>query len=225
MKWYSTPSPNLSPYIILGLDPSPPPLLLCVYPYNECKEDAECVMTISEYESVHIQRVVVCCRVCVCVCACACVCVCVCMSSFVVLRLVLYIPRWDLPTTQPQHMIKWVWEHQRCHKHKRTYTHTHTHSHTHAHTHTHTPYRTLFLNSARHTPWHHYRAVCISCVRLFFTHTTWWYVYVIYICIGCYFWIVPYILCDITTARYVFQVWGSFSHTRRADMCMLYIYI
>jgi len=27
MKWYSTPSPNLSPYIFLGLDPSPPPLL------------------------------------------------------------------------------------------------------------------------------------------------------------------------------------------------------
>ena len=26
MKWYSTPSPNLSPYIFLGLDPSPPPL-------------------------------------------------------------------------------------------------------------------------------------------------------------------------------------------------------
>ena len=25
-KWYSTPSPNLSPYIFLGLDPSPPPL-------------------------------------------------------------------------------------------------------------------------------------------------------------------------------------------------------
>ena len=28
MKWYSTPSPNLSPYIFLGLDPSPPPLLI-----------------------------------------------------------------------------------------------------------------------------------------------------------------------------------------------------
>jgi len=28
MKWYSTPSPNLSPYIFLGLDPSPPPLSL-----------------------------------------------------------------------------------------------------------------------------------------------------------------------------------------------------
>ena len=26
IKWYSTPSPNLSPYIFLGLDPSPPPL-------------------------------------------------------------------------------------------------------------------------------------------------------------------------------------------------------
>ena len=26
IKWYSTPSPNLSPYILLGLDPSPPPL-------------------------------------------------------------------------------------------------------------------------------------------------------------------------------------------------------
>jgi len=26
MKWNSTPSPNLSPYIFLGLDPSPPPL-------------------------------------------------------------------------------------------------------------------------------------------------------------------------------------------------------
>jgi len=26
MKWYSTPSPNLSPYIFLRLDPSPPPL-------------------------------------------------------------------------------------------------------------------------------------------------------------------------------------------------------
>jgi len=25
-KWYSTPSPNVSPYIFLGLDPSPPPL-------------------------------------------------------------------------------------------------------------------------------------------------------------------------------------------------------
>ena len=25
-KWYSTPSPNLSPYIFLGLNPSPPPL-------------------------------------------------------------------------------------------------------------------------------------------------------------------------------------------------------
>ena len=31
IKWYSTPSPNLSPYIFLGLDPSPPPLhdMLC----------------------------------------------------------------------------------------------------------------------------------------------------------------------------------------------------
>ena len=28
IKWYSTPSPNLSPYIFLGLDPSPPPLSL-----------------------------------------------------------------------------------------------------------------------------------------------------------------------------------------------------
>ena len=28
IKWYSTPSPNLSPYIFLGLDPSPPPLAL-----------------------------------------------------------------------------------------------------------------------------------------------------------------------------------------------------
>jgi len=27
-KWYSTPSPNLSPYIFLGLDPSPPPLAI-----------------------------------------------------------------------------------------------------------------------------------------------------------------------------------------------------
>ena len=27
IKWYSTPSPNLSPYIFLGLDPSPPPLI------------------------------------------------------------------------------------------------------------------------------------------------------------------------------------------------------
>jgi len=27
IKWYSTPSPNLSPYIFLGLNPSPPPLL------------------------------------------------------------------------------------------------------------------------------------------------------------------------------------------------------
>ena len=27
MKWYSTPSPNVSPYIFLGLDPSPPPLV------------------------------------------------------------------------------------------------------------------------------------------------------------------------------------------------------
>ena len=26
IKWYSTPSPNLSPYIFLGLDPSPTPL-------------------------------------------------------------------------------------------------------------------------------------------------------------------------------------------------------
>ena len=26
IKWYSTPSPNLSPNIFLGLDPSPPPL-------------------------------------------------------------------------------------------------------------------------------------------------------------------------------------------------------
>ena len=26
MKWYSTPSPKYSPYIFLGLDPSPPPL-------------------------------------------------------------------------------------------------------------------------------------------------------------------------------------------------------
>ena len=26
IKWYSTPSPNLSPYIFLGLDPSPSPL-------------------------------------------------------------------------------------------------------------------------------------------------------------------------------------------------------
>jgi len=30
MKWYSTPSPNLSPYIFLGLDPSPPPLVTFV---------------------------------------------------------------------------------------------------------------------------------------------------------------------------------------------------
>jgi len=28
IKWYSTPSPNLFPYIFLGLDPSPPPLLV-----------------------------------------------------------------------------------------------------------------------------------------------------------------------------------------------------
>ena len=28
IEWYSTPSPNLSPYIFLGLDPSPPPLSL-----------------------------------------------------------------------------------------------------------------------------------------------------------------------------------------------------
>ena len=28
IKWYSTPSPNLSPYIFLGLDPSPPPLVV-----------------------------------------------------------------------------------------------------------------------------------------------------------------------------------------------------
>jgi len=27
IKWYSTPSPNLSPYNFLGLDPSPPPLV------------------------------------------------------------------------------------------------------------------------------------------------------------------------------------------------------
>ena len=27
IKWYSTPSPNFSPYIFLGLDPSPPPLV------------------------------------------------------------------------------------------------------------------------------------------------------------------------------------------------------
>jgi len=26
IEWYSTPSPNISPYIFLGLDPSPPPL-------------------------------------------------------------------------------------------------------------------------------------------------------------------------------------------------------
>jgi len=26
IKWYSAPSPNLSPYIFLGFDPSPPPL-------------------------------------------------------------------------------------------------------------------------------------------------------------------------------------------------------
>ena len=26
IEWYSTPSPNLSPYIFLGLEPSPPPL-------------------------------------------------------------------------------------------------------------------------------------------------------------------------------------------------------
>ena len=33
IKWYSTPSPNISQYIFLGLDPSPPPLhtwCLCV---------------------------------------------------------------------------------------------------------------------------------------------------------------------------------------------------
>ena len=30
VKWYSTPSPNLSPYIFLGLDPSPPPLPMTV---------------------------------------------------------------------------------------------------------------------------------------------------------------------------------------------------
>ena len=35
-KWYSTPSPNLSPYIFLGLDPSPPPLvqIQSVYVYR-----------------------------------------------------------------------------------------------------------------------------------------------------------------------------------------------
>jgi len=47
-------------------------------------------------------------------------------------------------------------------------------------------YMVLFLNSTLHTLRYHYRAVCISCVRLLFTHTTCWYVYVIYIYIYIY---------------------------------------
>ena len=36
IKWYSTPSPNLSPYIFLGLNPSPPPLIGSTILWSMC---------------------------------------------------------------------------------------------------------------------------------------------------------------------------------------------
>jgi len=50
MKWYSTPSPNLSPYIFLGLDPSPPPLEIrhLHRGFNkECGFNKDCVNALS----------------------------------------------------------------------------------------------------------------------------------------------------------------------------------
>jgi len=42
IEWYSTPSPNLSPYIFLGLDPSPPPLVpKHIFPSKTKREGTE----------------------------------------------------------------------------------------------------------------------------------------------------------------------------------------
>ena len=43
IEWYSTPSPNLSPYIFLGLDPSPPPLQRTTPCAAVCCNMSQCV--------------------------------------------------------------------------------------------------------------------------------------------------------------------------------------
>jgi len=70
IEWYSTPSPNLSPYIFLGLDPSSPPLessLISFVTVNEFSLQANC--------RVKLDRLYVYVGVCISVCVCVFVCV------------------------------------------------------------------------------------------------------------------------------------------------------
>ena len=85
IKWSSTPSPKYSQYIFLGLDPSPPPLvmrrLLCTY---------KCMLHIPAYAAIIYIHIYM--HMCVCVCMCGMyVCIYIYICIYVYMCICIYV--------------------------------------------------------------------------------------------------------------------------------------